>query len=152
MRWLILCQIPSPDSVVSAATEVSWIAGLLALLVITAFGCFGWMIKHETTRHSEIERGTQQDAREREIRYSSRITALEDALRVELVGLVRTNTEMMSKMVVAADSICRAADEMMGAVKQFMTLMNSGACPLADPARIRLWEDYQRVKSKEANE
>lgn len=144
---MMLSQLPDPTEAIAAATRYSWEAGLLAVIVISGFFSFGWMLKVIMQRHLSVEERTLQDAREREVRLALRVTALEDLVRTELLALIRVNSETMGKVLSAADSICRASERMVQTLDRFTAVLDVRPCLLSTAEQLRV----ARLAVNEAN-
>lgn len=134
----IFAQIPDAADTIANANRYSWEAGLLALIVVSGFFSFGWLMKAIMQRHLAVEERTLQDAREREVRLAGRVTALEDLVRTELLALIRNNSETMGKVLAAADSICRASERMVQTLDRFTAVLDVRPCLLSTAAQLRI--------------
>lgn len=135
---MLLAQLPDPTDTIAAANRYSWEAGLLALIVVSGFFSFGWMLKVIMQRHLAVEERTLTDARDRELRLASRVTALEDLVRTELLALIRANSETMGKVLSAADSICRASERMVQTLDRFTSVLDVRPCLLSTAEQLRV--------------
>lgn len=133
------------SEVIQGATGHSWEAGLLALIVVSGFVSFGWMVKILMQRHLSVEERTLTEARDREMRLATRVTSLEDTVRGELMVLIRTNSETMGKVLSAADSICQASNRMILTLERFSAMLEFRPCLLT------LAEQHQRRNQGEAS-
>jgi hypothetical protein len=136
----MFAQIPDPTDVIQHASNYSWEAGLLAFIVVTGFISVGWMLKVIMQRHLTVEERTLNDAKEREVRLSGRVTTLEDLVRTELLNLIRANSETMGKVLGAADSICRASERMVQTLDRFTAVLDVRPCLLSTAAQLRIIE------------
>ena len=127
-----------PTDVLQHAADYSWEAGLLALIVVSSFVSFGWMMKVIMQRHLAVEERILNDAREREARLSTRVTTLEDLVRTELLTLIRGNSEMVGKMLAATDSIIRASERMIDTLTKFTSVLDVRPCLLSTAEQQRL--------------
>ena len=143
----MLSQI-DPTDVIQHASDYSWEAGLLALIVVSGFLGSGWMLKIVMQRHLTIEERTLNDAREREVRLSARVTTLEDLVRTELLSLIRCNSETMGKVLGAADSICRASERMVQTLDRFTAVLDVRPCLLSTATQLRIVE-LEKAKANE---
>jgi hypothetical protein len=134
----LLAQFPDPTDTIANANRYSWEAGLLAMIVICGFAAFGWTIKIMMTRHLAIEERTLLEAKDREIRLSTRVSALEDLVRTELLSLIKGNSETMGKVLSAADSICRASDRMVMTLDRFTSVLDVRPCLLSTSEQLRI--------------
>jgi hypothetical protein len=127
-----------PTDVLQHAADYSWEAGLLALIVVSSFVSFGWMMKVIMQRHLAVEERILNDARDREKRLSERVTTLEDLVRTELILLIRTNSEMVGKMLAATDSIIRVSERMIDTLTKFTSVLDVRPCLLSAAEQLRL--------------
>ncbi len=114
--------------VIDTAAGHGWEAALLAVIVLTTFGAFGWMMKLVMMRHLEIERRTMDEARGREERLAARVSHLEDLIQTELMGMIRQNSETMGRVLAAADSMIRASESLVVSFNRFAVAVE--ICPV----------------------
>ena len=134
---IVFAQI-DPADVIQHASDYSWEAGLLALIVVSSFVSFGWMIKVIMQRHLSVEERILNDAREREKRLADRVTLLEDLVRTELISLIRSNSEMSGKMLSAMETIIRASERMIDTLTKFTSILDVRPCLLSTAEQLRL--------------
>ena len=133
----MLAQI-DPTDVIQHASNYSWEAGLLALIVVSSFVSFGWMMKTIMQRHLAVEERILADARDREARLAARVTQLEDLVRTELINLIRSNGEMSGKMLSAMETIIRASERMIETLVKFTNVLDVRPCLLSAAEQLRL--------------
>jgi hypothetical protein len=128
--FALIGQIEQAAGVVQEATRYGWEAGLLAFIVVSSMGAIGYALKVTLTQHSKTESKMLADAQTREVGLSDRVSRLEDMIRTELLGIIKTNSETIGKVLSAADSICQAADRMTQTLEKFSVAMESRPCLL----------------------
>ena len=133
----MLAQI-DPTDVITHAADYSWEAGLLALIVVSSFVSFGWMMKVIMQRHLAVEERILNDARDREARLAARVTMLEDLVRTELINLIRSNGEMNGKTLSAMETIIRASERMIETLVKFTNVLDMRPCLMAAAEQLRL--------------
>jgi hypothetical protein len=138
MRTMLLCAQIDPTDVIQHASDYSWEAGLLALIVVSSFVSFGWMMKVIMQRHLAVEERILNDARDREARLAARVTMLEDLVRSELINLIRSNGEMSGKMLSAMETIIRASERMIETLVKFTNVLDVRPCLLSAAEQLRL--------------
>lgn len=95
------------ESVNTANKQGGWTAGLTALSVIVCFTALVILVKHWINK-SEA----------RELGLTNRLQSLEDFNRKELVGLVKSNGILMSRLISLLDTrICLLSHEARGAAR-----------------------------------
>lgn len=130
--------------VVRAAAQHSWEAAIIALIIIGGMVAFGWLTKQLLQRHLTVEERTLNEAKAREERLASRVSTLEDLIRGELLTLIRQNSETMGKVLSAADSICRASEQMVRTLDRFTSVLDVRPCLLSSAKQQVLLEALQR--------
>ena len=138
MRTMLLFAQIDPTDVITHAADYSWEAGLLALIVVSSFVSFGWMMKVIMQRHLAVEERILNDARDREARLAARVTMLEDLVRSELINLIRSNGEMSGKMLSAMETIIRASERMIETLVKFTNVLDVRPCLLSAAEQLRL--------------
>lgn len=113
----LLLQIPGASEAISAASPRGYEAIVLVIVMLAMIGFGGWLLRHIMT-----------EAREREQRLAARINQLEDVIRGELFSVLRENSEIMGKVLAAADGIIRAATEMTETLRRFTAVMEIRPC------------------------
>lgn len=134
----IYAQLDASAEVVRAASAQSWEAALLAVIVLGAFGAFGWMVKLVMTRHLAIEERTLADGRTREERLSTRVTQLETFVHQELLTTIRQASEMNGRILSASTEMSEAARGMTGVVAAYVKEMENKPCLLEVRRQLQL--------------
>jgi hypothetical protein len=116
---VIFAQIPSPDVVVQSAASHGWEAALLAFLVLSILASFGYMMKKIVD-----------DARTREDRMGSRISALELEIRTELFSQIRTSSEVIVKIVATMERLCALTESTAAVIRHLEGTMLVRPCLL----------------------
>ena len=130
----LLAQLPGTEEALEAAARRGWEAVLLVVLILATFVCFGWVIRKLMAESSE-----------REQRLAARVTHLEEMIRTELMAALRTNSEVMGKVLMAADSIVRAADNMSRTLERFTSILDVRPCLLPSVEQRKLLKDFDDV-------
>jgi hypothetical protein len=112
-----LAQLPGADEAVKAAAAHGWEATILVVIVFATFGFFGYVLRRV------LDSGEA-----REVRLSTRVTTLEAEIRTELFGQMKTNSEIMCRMVEAANRICVATDRVCRTMDRFETTLAARPC------------------------
>jgi hypothetical protein len=99
---IFLAQLPGADTAIAEAASHGWEAVFLVVVILAILISFGYVLKRI------LDAGEN-----RETRMSERITALESEIRQELFTQIKTNSDTMNRMIVAADRISIAADKML---------------------------------------
>jgi hypothetical protein len=95
-------QIPGAEEAITAAARTGWEAVFLVVIVLAIITSFGYTLKRIL------------DAGEtREKRLADRVSQLESDIRNELFVQIKSNTEIMHRMIGAAEKIAAAADKML---------------------------------------
>lgn len=134
---LFLAQIPGAEEAIASATAEGWVAVLLVTLVLATFAGFGYMLKKIMAASDE-----------RETRLSTRVSMLEDTIRVELFQVLKQNSEAIGKMLAAADSIVRAADRMTATLERFTNILDVRPCLLPSSEQRRLLKEYEDSENR----
>lgn len=109
--------LPGAEQAVAAAAGRGWEAVFLVILLASAFAFFGWLLRRLI-----------EDGKSREDRLAGRITTLEDTIHGELFAQVRANSEIMARMVSAADRISHAAETMISTLSKFEHMLAARPC------------------------
>jgi hypothetical protein len=113
----LLAQLPGAGEAIKVAASRGWEAVLLVVIVASTFCFFGYVLRRV------LDAGES-----RETRLAERVTILEAEIRTELFGQLRANTEIMARMVDAANRICAATDRMIQTMDKFETTLASRPC------------------------
>lgn len=113
-------ELIQPTKVLETAASHGWEAALLAFLVLSIAGFFGWVLRR-----------ILDDSQKREERLAMRVTNLENEIRTELFAQLRSSTEVMAKAIAASDRLMAAADKMTIAMEKFETTLLSRPCLLS---------------------
>jgi len=168
---MILGQIPDPSEVVSHANNVSWEAGMLAVIIVAFMSVIIYMIKRQNDsmkeerisaaklRESDKEeaRLREQIAADRESRMAKRIDVLEDQIKADktthantLVGLIERVTlaitaasEQHAATQKTLEALTDTLGEVNGDIKQMCQLLQLSPCLVAGVERgdIRLLDN-----------
>lgn len=129
---LLMGQIPGVDETVKEAARHGYEAMLLAVIVLGSMALFGWLVKAMMNRHLDTEKEILAEAKAREERLASRVTTLEDTIRIELLSVIKENSQMMGQVLNATEAITQAADRMVDTLTRFMSIMESRPCLLSN--------------------
>lgn len=132
--------------VVEVAAQHSWEAAIIAVIIVTGMAAFAWLTKQLLQRHLAVEERTLNEAKAREDRLSTRVSTLEDLIRGELLTLIRQNSEAMGRVLAAADSICRASEQMVRTLDRFTSVLDVRPCLLPVTKQPALIEAIQKHK------
>lgn len=134
----ILAQLPGAEEAIEAAARRGWEAVLLVVIILSTFVCFGWVI-----RRLMAEASTRED------RLAARVTHLEEMIRTELMAALRQNSEVMGKVLSAADAIVRAADRMTQTLDRFTSILDVRPCLLPSAEQRRLIREFDEIETEE---
>ena len=132
---LLLAQLPGTEEALESAARRGWEAVLLVVLILATFACFGWVIRKLMAESSD-----------REQRLAARVTHLEEMIRTELMAALRQNSEVMGKVLSAADSIVRAADNMSRTLERFTSILDVRPCLLPSVEQRKLMKEFGDVQ------
>jgi hypothetical protein len=135
---MIFAQLPQPIETVTAASNHSWEAALLASLVVSGFGFLGWMLKK-----------VMADSQSREVRMATRIDLLQEAEKethreysTNLMNLNKAVTTAILTAAQAQDSqnatLARVEEVMRGVngdLRELCALMKQSPCLLVGANR-----------------
>lgn len=140
---MTLAQIPGAQEAVEAAASRGWEAVVLVMVLVAILTFGGWLLRHIMT-----------EAREREQRLATRINQLEDVIRGELFSVLRQNSEIMGKVLAAADGIIRAAHEMTETMQRFTSILDVRPCllPIAEQTRLELIAQKKAARKEGGSE
>ena len=133
---MLYAQIPGTDVALEAARDRGWEAVVLVIIIATSFAGFGWIIKR-----------IMHEASAREERLAARVTHLEEMIRTELMAALRQNSEVMGKVLSAADSIVRAADNMSRTLERFTSILDVRPCLLPSVEQRMLMKEFEDVQN-----
>jgi hypothetical protein len=134
-EMLLLAQLPGTEEALESAARRGWEAVLLVVLILATFACFGWVIRKLMAESSD-----------REQRLAARVTHLEEMIRTELMAALRQNSEVMGKVLSAADSIVRAADNMSRTLERFTSILDVRPCLLPSVEQRKLMKEFGDVQ------
>jgi hypothetical protein len=122
-------QIEGAAEAIKAAEARGWEAVLLVVLILAIVGFFGFILRQIIA-----------DAKDRERRLADRVTKLEDELRNELLTQVRLSTDVMSRVVAAADGMIAAANRILERMDRYDATLAARPCLLPSEVVRRLQE------------
>ena len=136
MLYLFADIIPGTEEALESAARRGWEAVLLVVLILATFACFGWVIRKLMAESSD-----------REQRLAARVTHLEEMIRTELMAALRQNSEVMGRVLSAADSIVRAADNMSKTLERFTSILDVRPCLLPSVEQRKLMKEFEDVQN-----
>jgi len=129
-----MAQIPGADKVVDAAATHGWEAMFLVVLTLGIVSFFGFFLKQILT-----------DARERERRLADRVTRLEDEIRQELITQLKATTEIMTRVVAAAEAMVNAANSIQDRIDHHDATLAVRPCLLGAFSHAKLVRVLQEI-------
>ena len=143
---LLLGQIPGADEVIKAATDVSWLAGVMAMVMVALIAGFAFILRWIIKRQESIDKQSS----EREARLARRVDELENVVNGKLFDTIQRVSEVMGKMQEAASAMIRASESMITTQTKFSTMLENRPCLLQDPKQRKFLEELLQAEKANA--
>lgn len=134
---MLLAQVPGADEVIKQASEVSWLAGLMAIVVISCITGFSFILRWIIKRQESVDK----QAAEREARLAKRVDDLENTVNGKLFDTIQRISEVMGQMLEAATGMIRSSESMVSTMTKFSTMLENRPCLFDEVKRRKFFDE-----------